>query len=106
MQRETINRIEILDTGELLLGLEGPGEPMYAYVYREAAGVYWDPDRHGFRSTPKREWSCTQWYKHIVDSVRSGLDVALLLADHVAWSEVPEPERQAIARLPGGARRP
>jgi hypothetical protein len=45
MQRETINRIEILDTGELMP------------------------------------------------------------ADHVAWSQVPEPERQAIARLTGGARR-
>ncbi len=98
MNRETVNRIEVLDTGELLLGLDGMGKGMYQYIYREAAGVYWDPTLHGFKSTPMKEWSCAQWYKHIVAIARSGLEVELLLSDHVTWSNVPEKEKTEIQR--------
>lgn len=98
MDNETINRIEVLDTGELLLGLDGQGKSMYQYVYREAAGVYWDQSRHGFKSTPMKEWTCSQWYQQIVSVVRSGLGVELSLADHVAWSNVPENEKAEIQR--------
>jgi hypothetical protein len=98
MDRETVNRIEVLDTGELLLRLEGQGKLMYQYIYREAAGVYWDQARHGFKSTPINEWSCSQWYKQIVSVVRSGLGVELSLADSVDWSNVPEKDRAEILR--------
>ncbi|MCI0553733.1 MAG: hypothetical protein L0287_22525, partial [Anaerolineae bacterium] len=72
MIREIINVVELLDTGELLLGLESQGTPTYQFVYREAAGVYWDENRHGFRSAPVKERSCPEWYCHIVGVVRSG----------------------------------
>lgn len=98
MENETINRIEVLDTGELLLGLDGHGKPMYQYVYREAAGVYWDQTRHGFKSTQMEDWSCAQWYQQIVSVVRSGLGIQLSLADHVAWLNVPENEKVEILR--------
>lgn len=42
MKTETINKIVLNDSNELLLLLDSIGEPMYQYVYREAAGVYWD----------------------------------------------------------------
>lgn len=98
MDRETVNRIEMLDTEELLLGLEGPGKPMYQYIYREAAGVYWDQSKHGFKSTPIKKWSCSQWYRQIISVVRSGLGVELSLADHVTWSNIPEIEKAEILR--------
>lgn len=98
MDREAVNRIEVLDTGELLLGIEGLGKPVYEYIYREAAGVHWDQSLHGFKSTPMKEWSCAQWYKQIVSVARSGLGVELSLADHVTWSNVPEKEKAEIQR--------
>lgn len=98
MDCEIVNRIEVLKTGELLLGLKGLGRPMYQYVYRAASGVYWDESKHGFKSTPIREWTCSKWYKHIVSVVRGELGVEILLAEHVLWSGVPENDRVEILR--------
>ena len=97
MSREKINRIEVLDTGELFLGIEGQGKPTYQHVYREAAGVYWDAVRHGFKSTPIRDWSCSQWYKQIISVVRY-IGVDLVLADYVTWAGVSEDEKAKIQR--------
>ena len=96
MEQETINRIEVLDTGELLLVLESRGRPAYQFVYQEAAGVYWDKNRHGFKSTPIREWSCSQWFKHIVDVVRSALGVDLVLSPDLTWDNIPEQQKAEI----------
>lgn len=96
MKQEIINRIEVLDSGELLLGLESQGESMYQYVYREAAGVYWDADRNGFKSTQIKEWSCAQWFKQIVGVVRSGLGIELTLGANVIWLNVPEKQKVEI----------
>jgi hypothetical protein len=98
MNHEIINKVEVLNTGEFLLGLEGQGHPMYQYVYREAAGVYWDRDRLGFKSTPMKEWSCAQWFKQIVGVVRSGLGVELILGTDVIWVNVPEQQKAEIQR--------
>lgn len=96
MNSETINKIEVLETGELLVGIESQGKPMYQYVYREAAGVYWDQSRKGFKSTPIREWSCYQWFKQIIEVVRSGLGVELKLGANVIWQNVPEKQKAEI----------
>jgi hypothetical protein len=96
MERETINRVEILDTGELLLGLESQGKSMYQYVYREAAGVYWDEQRHGFKSTPMKEWPCSKWFFQIIGVVKSGLGVELNLGPDITWRNIPAQERAII----------
>ena len=96
MEQETIIRIEVLDTEELLIVLEGQGKPAYQFVYREAAGVYWDKKRHGFTSTPIREWSCSQWFIHIVGVVRSALGVDLVLSPDLTWRNVPEQQKAEI----------
>jgi hypothetical protein len=96
MNHETVKHIEALDSGELLIAIEGQGNSGYQYVYREAAGVYWSPSLCGFKSTPMKEWSCSQWYAHIVAVVRQGLGVELTLADHVTWSNIAEEDRVKI----------
>jgi hypothetical protein len=96
MNSETINKIEVLETGELLVGIESQGKPMFQYVYREAAGVYWDQSRKGFKSTPMREWSCSQWFKQIIEVVRSGFGVELKLGANVIWLNVPEKQKTEI----------
>ena len=102
MKHEIINRIEVLDTGELFLGLESQGQPMYQYIYRAAAGVYWDQDRIGFKSTPMKERSCSQWFKRMVDTVRSELGVELKLGSDVIWQIVPEQQKIEIQREAAG----
>ena len=96
MDRETINKVEVMDTGELLLILEGNGKPMYQYIYREAAGVYWDEKFHGFKSTPLKEWSCSKWFSHIINVVKSGLGVELQLSSQASWKNVPEQDKTEI----------
>lgn len=98
MHREIVNRIEVLGTGELFLGLEGEGASMYQYIYREAGGVYWDQTRRGFKSTPMKKWSCARWYKHMVSIVRSGLGMEIILSDQVFWINVPDKEKAEILR--------
>jgi hypothetical protein len=51
----------------------------YQYVYREAAGVYWDQAMECFVSTPPQEWSSQKWYQHIVSAVRSGVGLQMIL---------------------------
>jgi hypothetical protein len=47
MKIETINKIILNNSNELILRLDSNGEPMYQYVYREAAAVYWDEKQKG-----------------------------------------------------------
>ncbi len=96
MLRETINRIEILESGEFFLGIEGSGSASYQYIYREAAGIYWDPERNGFKSTKMQNWPCSQWFNHIVSVTHSGLGVELKLATNIEWSNIPESEMVKI----------
>lgn len=80
MARETIDKVYVTTSGELFLALTSEGELMYQYVYREAAGVYWDNESHGFKSTPMKEKPCSEWFSHIVGVVKSGLGLELVLS--------------------------
>lgn len=95
-KKEFINRIEILGSGELLLGIEGEGKAMYQYVYREAAGVYWDPVLKGFKSTELKSWTPSQWYFHMIDIVRMGLGVTLIRRDSIHWNRLTDEEKAII----------
>jgi len=44
------------------------------------------------------EWSCSQWFKQIVEVVRSGLGVYLILGTNVVWLNVPEQQKAVIYR--------
>ncbi|WP_156126228.1 hypothetical protein [Hymenobacter sp. DG25B] len=96
MKTETINRVILNSNNELLLILAGPGKPMYQYVYREAAGVYWDNSQKGFRSTPLREWTISDWFMHIKEIVKTSLNVDLKLSNSLIWENIPEIEQTKI----------
>jgi hypothetical protein len=89
----------VLETGELFVGIAGPGDPTYEFVYRAAAGVYWDATMRGFRSTPLRDWSASRWYAHIVAAVQSELGVRLKLGNDLAWGNLSQAERDDISNL-------
>ena len=84
-----INKVEILKDGELLLVLEGQGGPSYQYIYRAAAGVYWDPEQNGFKSTIPSSKSYPEWFSHILSVTNSELGLELSLANQVTWQNIP-----------------
>ena len=99
MKKEVIDKIEILKTGELLLALESGGDPSYQYIYREAAGVHWDNELNGFKTTIPRTMSYPEWFEHIVSIVKYGADIELLLGEHVAWKNVSDEIKQKILNV-------
>jgi hypothetical protein len=96
MESEELDRIQVLPTGELLVGLKGEGNAMYQYVYRASAGVHWDEAERAFKSTPMKEWSCTDWYRQIVSVVSAELGVVLRLGGSVRWAGLSEVEKAEI----------
>ncbi|WP_421753234.1 hypothetical protein [Croceimicrobium sp.] len=99
---EIIKEIVINDKNELLVKLIGDANPMYQYLYREAAGVYWDEDLKAFKSTPLKEWTASKWFFHIKDLVSSVLKVELLVDEKIEWVNVAEDEVNKIKKAMKG----
>jgi len=95
--QEQIDKVEILDSGEVLLHLRSGGRPEYQYIYRGARAVYWDQALGGFRSSDRRDWSSGKWFEHIVE-VCASIGVELRLAEQVSWINIPDKDRQEISR--------
>ena len=69
---------------------------MYQYVYREAAGVYWDENQKAFKSTPLNEWTESKWFIHIKNIVKSGLNIGLSVDKNVKWNNIADEEINKI----------
>lgn len=98
MSMEVVSVVELLDDGELLLQLESGGKPSHQYVYRAAAGVYWDPDRMAFKFSTKNDGKYAHWFQHIVKIARDEMNLDLQLASDAIWKNIPNDERDAIQR--------
>ena len=96
MVLEQVELVEVLETGELFLGLKSEGDPSYEYVYRAAAGVRWDSSRHGFESAVMKDMSVPDWYSHILVAVKSELGVTLVLSKSVTWANVEEEAKTKV----------
>ncbi len=95
MISETIDVVEIAETGDLVLRIRGNGSPSYQYVYRAAAGVYWDNEMHLFRFSPKDD-EYAKWFGHILNVTRSEMNLELTLSKNAAWENVPAVVREEI----------
>jgi len=96
MNSEEISKIEILKNDEMYVVLASGGKPMYQYIYREAAEVYWDNERKAFKAPAPKKWSHSDWYHHIVSVAASGLGLSLELSAEVNWVNVPVETRVEI----------
>jgi len=96
MEIEEISKIEILENGEMFVVLSSGGKPMYQYIYREAAEVYWDNEVKGFKAPAPKKWSHTDWFKQIVSVAASGLAIELRLSNSTVWVNVPEQTKTEI----------
>lgn len=96
MKIEIIKEVVINDKNELIIKVVGDGNPIYQYVYREAAGVYWDENQKAFKSTPMNEWTVSKWFLQIKDIVKSGLNVELKIGTNMDWGNIPDEEKIKI----------
>jgi len=96
MKNETIKEIVVNNKKELLLTVIGEGNSGYQYVYREAAGVYWDEIHKAFKATTINEWTVSEWFFHIKDIVKSGLDVKLTIDENVEWKNILDEDKIKI----------
>ena len=78
METSPILKVAVLADGRTAVFPESK-QADYQYVYREAAGVYWDQTMECFVSTPPQEWSPQKWYQQIVSVVRSGVGLHMVL---------------------------
>jgi Integron Cassette Protein Hfx_Cass5 len=91
-----IVEVEILPTGQLAVHPRDNLSGMFAFIYRAAAQIAWDPDRQSFVSPVPREWSHTDWFRHILSAVRSETGVRLFLSDSTVWINISPETRTAI----------
>jgi hypothetical protein len=99
MEIEEISKIEIMKSGEMFVVLASGGKPIYQYIYREAAGIYWDSEVKGFKASAPEKWTYTEWFKQIVSVVASCLGVTLKLSNFTVWVNVPEQLKAEIKAL-------
>jgi len=99
METEDISKIEIMESGEMLVVLSSGGKPMYQYIYREAAEIYWDNEVKGFKAPTPRKWNHSDWFKQIIGVAASGLGINLKLSNATIWVNVPEQTKAEICAV-------
>jgi hypothetical protein len=78
METTPILKVAVLPDGRVAVFPQSKSAD-YQYVYREAAGVYWNQEMGCFVSTAPQEWSPHKWYQHIVSVVKSGVGIKMIL---------------------------
>lgn len=97
MKLETISNIEIAaDDSLLVVGLESGGSPSYQYVYRAAAGVYWDDNAGAFKLNMKNDKRFVHWFAHVSKILEEEMNVQLHLEVRTTWINVPNIVRNEI----------
>jgi hypothetical protein len=89
MNTTPILKVAVLDDGRTAVFPESR-KADYQYVYREAAGVYWDQKLGCFVSTPPQEWTPQKWYQHILAIVRTGVGLQMLLTPETEYEAAQE----------------
>lgn len=93
---ETVSNIEIANGGELLLRLASGGRPEYQYVYRAAAGVYWDQEQYAFKLAARADDGYANCFAHILKILEDEMGLQLRLSDKVTWINVPDKVKYEI----------
>jgi hypothetical protein len=97
MKLETVSNIEIAaDDSLLVVVLEGCGSPSYQYVYRAAAGVYWDDNAGAFKLDMKNDKRFAHWFAHLCKVLEDEMNIQLHLGSRTAWTNVPNDVRSEI----------
>lgn len=96
-----IAAVSIDDAGQLsVLPQLGPSEN-YAFIYRAAMGVKWDPALHSLVAPTPKEWSYLDWFKQIIAAVDDEYGQHLVLSYDTLWHNVPDDLRTEIEAIAG-----
>ena len=102
MKLELISNVELTADGTLRLRLMSVGSSSYQYIYRAAAGVYWNPAVNAFEFATRNEGQIDQWFWHVSHAVLEELGVRLQLDIGVTWTNIPVEVRSSLmAKSPG-----
>ena len=93
MTEEEIERVEIDLDGKLCVK---PASQDFAYIYRAAMEVHWDPVRRCLFSPKPQEWSYPMWFRQIVAAAADEYRVRLKITTGTAWVNIPETTRSEI----------
>lgn len=97
MKFEAVSNIEIAAGDSLLVvTLESGGMLSYQYVYRTAAGVYWDTDAMAFKLDTKNDKGFAHWFAHVCKVLEAEMDVKLQLGDRTTWTSIPNDVRNEM----------
>ena len=88
---------EIMKSDEIVeIGIDGskrlyikPASNRYLHIWREGVEVHWDDEQRFLYSPEPRNWTYTEWYRHIVGVAETHED-SLVLTDETKWVNVPE----------------
>jgi len=90
---DTIKEIGIDESGRLCVA---PSSETFAFIYREALEVGWEPNGCFLYSPKPREWTYTQWFQQIVSAARvQGCVLKIGLTTN--WRNVPTELRDEIS---------
>ncbi len=96
---ETVLNIEIAIGGELLLRLANRERPSYQYVYRAAAGVYWDQKQHAFKFSARAGDDYVKWFAPILKILEDEMGLQLRLSEEVKWTNIADEAKEKILRI-------
>ncbi|MBI3283260.1 MAG: hypothetical protein HYZ65_00200, partial [Burkholderiales bacterium] len=96
---ETVSNIEIANGGGLLLRLANGGRPSYQYVYRAAAGVYWDQEQFAFKLAARTDDDYAKWFAHILKILEDEMGLQLRLSDEITWINIPDKVKEEILSI-------
>lgn len=87
-----ISKITVTDDGRILI-FPSTTNSIFEFVYRAAAGVYWNKELHCFSSSNPNNWdnwTYTNWYGQILSVVKDELGKRLRLTDATVFNSKSE----------------
>jgi hypothetical protein len=82
-----------------------PRGATFPFIYREAMGVTWNPERSALFSAPPREWTYLRWFEQIITAAREQ-GYQLTIASDTRWNNVPDHLRDEITAWTRSISRP
>ena len=90
---DEIREIRISASGGLIVTPQGAEFP---YIYREAKGVKWDPEKRALVAPKPKEWRHEDWFRRIVAAARER-GTQLLISPSTQWANVTAELKAAAA---------
>jgi hypothetical protein len=103
MEIETIKAIGINEQEQLYIK---PCTKQFTLIWRSATKVHWN-DKERYLYSPKPiEWSCLDWYKHIVSVIVDEYNYKLIVVEDTMWHNVYDALKSQIIKFNSEFERP